>query len=66
MPLKIHPSDTRSRPAVGRISCLADLGMRPIQDEPVHHVEYVTKQYILNWYARWTTSYRNGAPFKLY
>ncbi|MFB3894058.1 MAG: prepilin-type N-terminal cleavage/methylation domain-containing protein [Phycisphaerae bacterium] len=30
------------------------------------HVETVTKKYILDWYARWTSSYRNGAPFKLY
>ena len=36
MPQKIHPSTTKNRPAVGRISCLAELGSRPIQAEPVH------------------------------
>jgi adenine-specific DNA-methyltransferase len=35
MPQKIHPSRTRNRPAVGRISCLAELGARPIQAEPL-------------------------------
>ena len=36
MPQKIHPWNTRNRPTVGRISCLAELGSRPIQAEPVH------------------------------
>jgi len=36
MPQKIHPWNTKNRPAVGRISCLTELGMRPIQAEPVH------------------------------
>jgi len=35
MPQKIHPSTTRNRPAVGRISCLAESGSRPIQAEPL-------------------------------
>ena len=35
MPQKIHPWNTKNRPAVGRISCLAELGSRPIQAEPV-------------------------------
>jgi len=36
MPQKIHPWNTKHRPTVGRISCLAELGSRPIQAEPVH------------------------------
>jgi prepilin-type N-terminal cleavage/methylation domain-containing protein/prepilin-type processing-associated H-X9-DG protein len=30
------------------------------------HVEYVTKQFIIDWYVKWTASNKNGAPFKLY
>ena len=36
MPQKIHPWNTKSRPAVKRIGCLAELWARPIQAEPVH------------------------------
>jgi ATP-dependent DNA helicase RecG len=36
MPQKIHLLNTKNRPAVGRISILAELGLRPIQAEPVH------------------------------
>ena len=36
MPQKIHPWNTKNRPAVGRFSCLVELGSRPIQAEPVH------------------------------
>jgi len=35
MPQKIHSSNTKDRPAVGRINCLAELDARPIQAEPV-------------------------------
>jgi hypothetical protein len=35
MPQKIHLLNTKNRPAVGRISILAELGLRPIQAEPV-------------------------------
>lgn len=42
MPQKIHPRNTESRPAVGRISCLADLGLRPIQAEPVQVYQVCT------------------------
>lgn len=35
MPQKIHLWNTKNRPAVGRISSLAELGPRPIQAEPV-------------------------------
>ena len=35
MPQKIHLWNTNNRPAVGRISILAELGPRPIQAEPV-------------------------------
>ncbi|MCY2930446.1 MAG: hypothetical protein NTV86_13295 [Planctomycetota bacterium] len=35
MPQKIRPRNTKSRPAAGRISCLAELGLRPIQAEPL-------------------------------
>jgi len=38
MPQKIHSSNTKDRPAVGRINCLAELDARPIQAEPVHLV----------------------------
>ena len=36
MPQKIHLWNTKNRPAVGRFSSLAELGLRPIQAEPVH------------------------------
>ena len=29
------------------------------------HVQFITRGYILDWYTKWTASYRNGAPFKL-
>jgi len=35
MPQKIHPWNTNNGPTVGRISSLAELGLRPIQAEPV-------------------------------
>ena len=47
MPQKIHPWNTKNRPAVGRISCLAELGARPIQAEPVHNHEGLTR--LLAW-----------------
>jgi hypothetical protein len=39
MPQKIHLLNTKNRPAVGRISILAELGLRPIQAEPVQYLE---------------------------
>ena len=36
MPQTIQPWNTKNRPAVGPISCLAELRSRPIQAEPVH------------------------------
>jgi hypothetical protein len=41
MPQKIHLLNTKNRPAVGRISILAELGLRPIQAEPVHYQEHL-------------------------
>jgi len=35
MPQKIHPWNTKNRPEVGRISCLAELSPRPIHAEPI-------------------------------
>jgi len=35
MPRKIHRSKTKSRPAVGRISCLAEEDKSPIHAEPL-------------------------------
>jgi hypothetical protein len=35
MPQKIHPWNKKNRPAVGRISSLAELGSRPIPTEPL-------------------------------
>jgi hypothetical protein len=37
MPATIHPWNTKNRPAVGRISCLAELGAHPVQAEPVQN-----------------------------
>jgi hypothetical protein len=39
MPQKIHPWNTKNRPTVGRISCLTELGLRPIQAEPVQDLK---------------------------
>jgi len=35
MPQKTHPWNTNNRPAIGRFSILPELGLRPIQAEPV-------------------------------
>jgi len=37
MPQKIHLGNKNNRPAVGRFSSLAELGLRPIQAEPVQN-----------------------------
>ena len=39
MPRKIHPWNVKNRPAVGRINCLAELGVRPIHAAPVQYLD---------------------------
>ncbi len=45
MPQKIHLANKNSRPAVGRFSTLAQLGLRPIQAEPVQYPLVPRKTY---------------------
>jgi len=44
MPAKIHPWQRKSRPTVGRISCLTELGARPIHAEPLQAGEQVSRR----------------------